>query len=246
MNEIETQVCMHSGSRQVTLEDLRLVPLPERTDSYQPVSHYDLVTNTAMMAGELLSGRGLKLTESRYSLDKDGNRMFAVMTFRNGVAQDYGYSIGLRNSYDKSMSVGIAFGARVFVCDNLAFSGSIVYMRKHTLNVETALSKTILPAIYEGLGEFKRFSEDVVTMKEVNIHESGGFQLLGEFYAAGALGLHQFAKAVEEWRDPQHDDFRERSLWSLYNCITAGMRDLPPHKILEQHVSIHKAIMARN
>jgi len=38
----------------------------------------------------------------------------------------------LPRSINKSLSVGICAGERVFVCDNLAFSGKVVTFRKHT------------------------------------------------------------------------------------------------------------------
>ena len=39
--------------------------------------------------------------------------------------------VGLRNSHDKSLPVGIAFGSRVFVCDNTAFIADHVIRTKH-------------------------------------------------------------------------------------------------------------------
>lgn len=47
--------------------------------------------------------------------------------------------VGLRNSHDKRFLVGISFGSRVFVCDNLAFTGDHVVKRKHTANLKRDL-----------------------------------------------------------------------------------------------------------
>jgi hypothetical protein len=44
--------------------------------------------------------------------------------------------VGLRNSHDKSFPVGIAFGSRVFVCDNAAFIADHVIKRRHTANAK--------------------------------------------------------------------------------------------------------------
>jgi hypothetical protein len=33
------------------------------------------------------------------------------------------FSIGIRNSHDKSIRLGLTAGLRVFVCSNMAFSG---------------------------------------------------------------------------------------------------------------------------
>src|SRR5258706_11264685 len=47
--------------------------------------------------------------------------------------------MGLRNSHDKSFPIGIAFGSRVFVCDNLSFIGDQVIKRKHTVKAKREL-----------------------------------------------------------------------------------------------------------
>jgi hypothetical protein len=55
------------------------------------------------------------------------------------VKSDYtGYTnmVGLRNSHDRKFPVGVSFGSRTFVCDNLAFSGDHAIKRKHTANVK--------------------------------------------------------------------------------------------------------------
>jgi len=103
---------LHCGGKHATLNELANVPLPVETHSYKPVSHYDLAINLAEVAGSLLNGHAL--SSSKYGLARDGNQLFGVHTFANG-SDELGLSIGFRNSYDKSMSVGIAIGATVFV-----------------------------------------------------------------------------------------------------------------------------------
>jgi hypothetical protein len=43
------------------------------------------------------------------------------------------------HSHDKSFPIGIAFGSRVFICDNLAFIGDHVVRRKHTVKAKKEL-----------------------------------------------------------------------------------------------------------
>lgn len=46
---------------------------------------------------------------------------------------DVRFSIGVRNSHDKSFSLGLTVGYRVFVCDNLSFHGDFTPVtRKHS------------------------------------------------------------------------------------------------------------------
>ena len=127
---MKQQLLLHCGGREASLDDLKDVPLPKETKSYKPVSHYDLTMNIRAVAGDML--HDYHFSNGMYALTKDGNRMFGVHVYQTDEPSDMGLSIGLRNSYDKSMSVGVAIGASIFVCDNLAFTGKIAILRKHT------------------------------------------------------------------------------------------------------------------
>ena len=40
---MKPQLLLHCGDREVTLEELQNIPLPDETKSYKPVAHYALV-----------------------------------------------------------------------------------------------------------------------------------------------------------------------------------------------------------
>jgi hypothetical protein len=67
-------------------------------------------------------------------LARQGNQLFALLNFKKDH-NELGLSVAFRNSYDRSMSIGLAIGASVFICDNLALNGDIAVMKKHTKNV---------------------------------------------------------------------------------------------------------------
>ena len=100
-----------AGGRYITLEELKDIPLPQKTETYQPVSHYDLAVNLANVARDLLTD--YNYYKSRFGIARHGNQMFGIHTFSSNN-DSLGLTIGFRNSYDKSMSVGIAIGATVF------------------------------------------------------------------------------------------------------------------------------------
>src|SRR6056297_3648375 len=138
-------------NRVSNVHDLKEVPLPEQTDSYKPVGHYDLAMNLAEIARDLL--KDFDYVKSQYGLARNGNQMFGIHTYQDH-STELGLSIGFRNSYDKSMSVGIAVGASVFVCENLCMTGDITIMRKHTQNVWNDLEETMVSAIYRSQHNF--------------------------------------------------------------------------------------------
>src|SRR5437660_12827270 len=59
-------------------------------------------------------------------------RMFGVLDLETQM-DGCRFSIGIRNSHDKSLRLGLTAGIRVFVCSNMAFSGDFTpVLAKHS------------------------------------------------------------------------------------------------------------------
>lgn len=231
-----SHLLMHAGGDYCSLDDLRHVPLPAETHTYKPVSHYDLATNLAEVSGSMLVD--YELDRSQYGLARDGNQMFGVHTYRNG-SESMGLSIGFRNSYDKSMSVGIAIGASVFVCDNLALTGEIAIARKHTSNVWQDLEELTITTIYRSQHNFKRIVEDSEIMQRQDLSDNDAYRLIGLLYGNGVITPRQIPVVKKEWLTPSHPEFSDRNVWSLYNAATEALKSSPPNKIMEKHIALH-------
>jgi hypothetical protein len=163
-------------------------------------------------------------------------------TFRNGH-DSMGLSIGFRNSYDKSMSVGIAVGASVFVCDNLALTGEVTVMRKHTTNVWSDLEELAITTIYRSKSNFHRITEDAELMQHQEIDDDQAYRQLGYLYGHGIITPRQIPVVKSEWLKPSYIDFTPRTQWSFYNACTEALKSTPPTKIMESHIALHDAIM---
>jgi len=101
---------VHRGGWDATKVDLAAVPVPEETDSYVPVPHNRFVEEVELHVPRF----GLTITDARYALARDGQQMFGVLTCRNGGEHaDYALAIGLRNSYDRSLSASLVAGSRL-------------------------------------------------------------------------------------------------------------------------------------
>src|SRR5690242_2874862 len=132
MNSQGSTLIAHCGARMVTRDELRTVPVPEATRTHQPLSHYEIVD----VLEESLSFRHLSVVRDEYALSPDGMKMFGVMDLNNEFSEGR-FSIGLRNSNDKSMRLALTAGWRVVVCDNMAFSGDFTpLLHKHSRNLE--------------------------------------------------------------------------------------------------------------
>jgi hypothetical protein len=231
---------IHKGGEYCSLDDLRDIPLPQETRTYKPVSHYDLAKNLAEVSSGLL--RGYQLEKAQYGLARDGNQMFGIHSYRNGISSSMGLSIGFRNSYDKSMSVGIAIGASVFVCDNLALTGDIAIMRKHTANVWNDLEELTITTIYRSQHNFTKIVEDAEIMRGRYLSNDDAFRMIGLMYGNDIISPRQIPVVKREWLNPTQPDFEERNVWSLYNAVTESLKSSPPNKIMEKHIALHEIL----
>jgi len=227
---------LHQGGLSCSLTELKDIPMPAETRSFKPVSHYDLALNIARVAGDLLSEFTLK--NSLYGTARNGSQLFGVHTFQNSNTE-LGLSIAFRNALDKSLSIGMAFGASVFVCDNLALYGDVVKFRKHTTNVLQDLEEMILTGVYRARTSFIHAVDDANEMKQILISNDGAYRALGHLFGHNVLSPRQMPVALKEWHEPSHVAFEDRSLWSLYNAVTEALKSSPPQNILERHLQLH-------
>ena len=230
---------VHAGGRLVTRDDLALVEVPPATDSYSPVPHERLAETLSTIGRDIL--RGYALEKEQYALARDGRQLFGVITFRND-STELGLSIGFRNSYDKSMSIGIAIGASVFVCDNLALTGDVTVLRRHTINVWASLEDTAISTLYRSQKNFESIVNDAGALKMRELGDDEAFRLIGLLFGRGVLSPRQLPVVKQEWLVPSHAEFRARSAWSFYNACTEALKSCPPIVIMEKHISLHSVM----
>src|SRR5690349_10702544 len=118
----------HCGAEKIGRTDLLHLPIPEATGTFKPIPHHEVVQALV----ETLGFRHIGVVRDEYAATPDGMKMFGVMDLEAGFT-GCRFSIGLRNSHDKSMRLAITCGYRVMVCDNLAFNGEFTpLMAKHS------------------------------------------------------------------------------------------------------------------
>src|SRR5436190_11960091 len=125
---------LHVNAKPVDYDGLHALTTPEATATHVPIPHFrvvDLMKNTLAMYGH-------EVTEQHFGITEDGMRFFGLLSLKSSYG-GYEDTVGLRNSHDKSFPIGVGFGSRVFVCDNLAFIADHVVKRKHTANAKRDL-----------------------------------------------------------------------------------------------------------
>jgi hypothetical protein len=230
---------LHRGAEEASRNEIAQIPVPETTRSYTPVTHGELSDLLAKKAEILLPE--FSHHKSQFGLARGGQQLFGIHSFRNG-STDLALSIGFRNSYDKSLSVGVAVGASVLVCDNLALSGDITLMRKHTTNVEADLESLIITAIMKSRTAFHQVKADAHDMQQLPLRDDEAYRLIGLMYGKGVISPRQIPVVKREWLKPSHVEFRERTLWSFYNAITEALKSTPPRVVMERHLLASKVM----
>lgn len=235
---------LHCGGEAVSYNDLTQIPLPEETDTYKPVAHHDLAKNVVGMGNDLLKDKHWH--DAQYAVTKDGSRFFGLFTFRDeneDVHEPMRFNIAIRNSYDKSMSVGMAMGATVFICDNLALYGDIKIMRKHTQNVHKDLEEMLVTGIYRGNNNYHNIVEDADTLSNVHVNNNDVYKFMGLLFGHGVVRPRQLSTAMKEWKNPTYESFEDRTAWSAYNAINHALKSSPPNRIMEDHINLHDEAM---
>ncbi len=233
---------LHSGGEVASMEDLAAIPLPKETHSYKPVSHNALASMLGAIASDLLPE--FELVNTQFGLARDGQQMFGVHTLKNGHSA-MGLSIGFRNSYNKSLSVGIVTGSSVFVCDNLCLQGEVTVLKKHTLNVVASIEALALSAIYKSRSAFNQIKHDAEIMKGIPLTDEDAYRTIGLLYGNGILTPRQIPIVKNEWLNPSHSDFADRNVWSFYNACTESLKNSPPQSIMERHLALHTQIIGQ-
>jgi len=234
-------LCLHAGSKAVTRDAVSEVQIPGSTESYQPVSYSDALTFVEAAASKRL---GLTKVREGYGLNKKGNQLFASLTYDTG-RDDSGLTFGLRQSYNKSLSLGLAVGASVFVCDNLCFSGNAFrVLKRNTRNVWDSFTALVLERIDVALEAHASMQSHIDQMKATPCYLDRGYELLGVAQGHNILTPQQASVAFGDWTEPRHEEFSDRNFWSLYNSFTEGLKYGGPATVMERHCAAHEFVVS--
>jgi hypothetical protein len=222
----------------VDFAELGLIQVPEQTETYVPVSHQELYTRIKEAGTKHYNTSPF---EEKLEVNHRGQQMFGSMTFHDGSqlsGSGMNRSIGFRNSYDKTLPIGVCGGASVYVCSNLMFTGDIIKMRKHTQNVEEDLD-ILIQKLFDDVD--RRYEESIShkqVMEEITFSDTDAGNYFGQLFVnQGVLNGAQLNKATKEWFESPV--FKERTAWSAYNACTEALKSAHPMNALEKYTKLH-------
>jgi hypothetical protein len=93
------------------------------------------------------------------------------------------------------MSIGMAIGSQVFICDNLMMTGDITVMKKHSANVLDTLEDVTINTLYRAQYTFRQLVKDSESLKAQGMNDEQAFKMIGLLFDHGILTPNQLNPA---------------------------------------------------
>ena len=204
--------------------ELEQIPVPDATPTHKPIPHHTIVEALV----ETLSFRHIGVVNEEYAVSNDGMKMFGVLDLETQM-DGCRFSIGIRNSHDKSLRLGMTAGIRVFVCSNMAFSGDFTpVLSKHSKNFN--LIDTLAVGVDRTQCNFEPMQRQVEGWRQTQITDERAKLI---FYSAFVDGKLEAPRSLlpevhRLYFEPEYPEFSPRTMWSLSNAFTSAFKKLDP------------------
>jgi hypothetical protein len=247
---------MLSHANEATRDDLYHVATPEPTQSWKPVPHIEVVNTLT----ERAAARGLVVKNERFALLDGtlygengiqtripGARMFGSLDFAPVPGMPFpagcSPSAGIRNSHDKSYTLSLLSGARVFICANGVLSAEHIISRKHTSGLD--LIESIDVALDAFMESLRGFNETYERLRARRVNRTKARSLIVELAQAGAFASSDILPVVREFENPRHVEFAEKNGWNLYQSCTEIMKGQSPGRQVDGFKALNSVLTRR-
>ena len=228
---------LHCRAEQVDRRTVYDIATPTGTDTWYPLPHAGLIHEVESQ----LTSAGFHVSGESHALSHEGARyfgLFEVNTPGNGE-RDYTWTVGIRNSHDKTYPAGLVAGTKVLVCDNLSFCGEVRISRKHTRFAARDLRHLTARAVGQLGDRFHHLDERIAAYRSRRVTNPQAHDLVIKAVDCRAITTSQVPDVLHEWREPEHDDFRPRNAWSLFNACTEVFKGINPHTVVNRSQALH-------
>ena len=220
----QAQLLAQCGSSKITREELKGISTPPASTTHQPIPHDEIVGALA----ETLSFRQISVVQEEYAVSRDGMKMFGVLDLETSF-EGCRFSIGVRNSNDKSMRLALTVGYRVLVCDNMAFYGDFTpVLAKHTRHL--SLIDVLAVGVDRMQRNFEPMRKQVEAWKGTRLSDEAAKLVVYRAFIEGGLDVprHLARRVHDLYFTPATEEFSPRTTWSLSNAFTSAFKGLDP------------------
>src|SRR6266571_1229267 len=190
----------HANSHLVTRDQLLTIAPPASTATWRPIAHADLIT----AIDRQLQVRGITIQAETFAIQREGARLFAVLDLSIERSGEFCASLGLRTANDRSLALEIAVGVKVFVCDNLSFSGDLIALRrKHTARFD--LNADISRAVDRYQAHLLTLQQHIAGIQETALSALPAKALIVDAFRQEILPIRYFKPVTETYCSPSPD-----------------------------------------
>ena len=213
-----------SYGKKISRDELALIPTPEATRTHQPIPHHKIVHSLI----ETLSFRHIGVLKDEYAVSGNGMKMFGVLDLETGF-EGCRFSIGIRNSHDKSFRLAVTAGLRVTVCENMMFNGDFTpVLAKHSKSF--SLRDSLCIGVDRMQRNFEPMKRQVEQWQESQLSDVTAKLIIYRAFVDGELAAPSSLMVAvhRNYFHPMHEEFSTRTMWSLSNAFTSAFKELDP------------------
>ncbi len=242
MPELKSNMMLHCGANEVLLDEVANNPTPAGTDTFVPVPHIQLYEE----ATKSLRASGLTVVNEVHALhtkrETEGANYFGLMEVES-ERDDYNLIVALRNSHIQQYAASFVLGNRVFVCDNLAFSGEVKLSRKHTRHVARDLPQVMARAVAKLMQARVTQDERIFAYKAKELSLAEADHALMNMVRARVLAANKILPTANEFEKPSHDEHLgpngEHTVWTLCNAVTEVYKGTSVFTLPQRGMAMH-------
>jgi len=163
------------------------VPTPQFTATWHPIAHGDVLRAVY----EAINLNELNLTNESHCLTRNGNNLFSTFTIDGAelpTIPGSRYQLGLRNSLNKQMAIGLVAGTNIVVCSNMMFSGQYLTFRKHTGRLDlNEVYFMAAKAVAQSIGKMANLANWQENLKQTSLPTNHLKQLTFDVMTTGGM-----------------------------------------------------------
>jgi hypothetical protein len=224
--------------REIDVNFLKGVPLPNHADSYTVISHEFIIDYTR----EQLEANGFVITDEKYRATHDGTIAQGIYYLNYKNDPEIGMMFAWANSYNKQMRFKCAIGGHVFVCGNGMMLGDMgTWGRKHVGNADEETQETIREQIESAHTYYQQLIDDKNKMDTIILDDHKRAELFGLlFIDYEVINTEQASLIKKEIEKPTHFYGNSvESLWTFYNYVTWALKKSHPRTWMDDQSRLH-------
>ena len=209
---------------------LRTISTPSLGTRHVPVNHGEIVD----IFRDNLGKKKIDIVQERGLLSPDFMKYIFVVDIKTD-ATDYNFTLGFVNYNNKAKTFRGFAGEKVFVCSNEMISNLIeTSARRHTTNVMAALGDKVDNIVEHYFIFREQRTADINVLKSREFSESHLAQMVLAMHRENFLGNAFIDRVIEEYDNPRHEEFKEKTIWSFQNACTEIAKEIdnPERKIV--------------